>query len=239
MALNSLQPSAPRAGVYSTRWQCLCWLLESSRVDLTWRKLKWNRILPVNLLLCLSKCYEPGPAHSATHACLFVFNACSNRLSAWHKFPLFAKIKMLLLPAIKLFSPFIHRHSSWSAPLIFKDAIKDFVCKQCVNMYFCCSDVVCLSNLGPLWICCPCTCGLSKSFSGITGSNKFHTLSSIWMNNFFIISSSLQMELRKNQALVNFAATSRKLKIFKENPYNFQRGTILVFQPLHQTLPSV
>lgn len=100
-----------------------------------------------------SEYYEPGPAHNATHAhtCihthththLFLFNACDN-CSAWHKFPLFAKVKILLLLPIKLFRPFTHSYSSWSAPLIFKDAIRDLcansaeICTFVTHIWFVC-----------------------------------------------------------------------------------------------------
>lgn len=46
----------------------------------------------------------------------------------------------------------------------FQECNQGFVCKQCVNMHFCCSDVVCLTDLRPPWICCFYRRGLAKSF---------------------------------------------------------------------------
>lgn len=140
--------SLPHAtsGSNCSGWQCLHWLLGSSRVNLIWRKWKWNRILAESLMIFSSEYYEPGPAHNATHVhtCihthththLFLFNACDN-CSAWHKFPLFGKVKILLLQSIKLFRPFTHSYSSWSAPLIFKEAIRDL----CANSAEICTFV--------------------------------------------------------------------------------------------------
>lgn len=97
-----------------------------SKADFTWRKWMWNWIL-ADWMIHSSKRYGSDWVHNATHThmCLLLFNACGNHISAWPKFPLFAKVKMLLLLTIKLFSPFIHSYRSWSAPMIFKDVIED------------------------------------------------------------------------------------------------------------------
>lgn len=73
------------------------------------------------------------------------------------------------------------------------------------------------------------------SQDSLAATNSTFCILSEWA----ISSSSLRMELYKNQSSVNFASIWRNLQIFEEIPYNFQWGNIPAFQLLCQTKTSL
>lgn len=119
----------------------------------------------------------------------------------------------------------------------FQERNQGFVCKQCVNMYFCCSDVVCLTDLRPPWICCFYWSGHTKSFPKTPWQQQIpHSV--FYLNEQFLHHLFEWNCTKTNHQLILllYEETSKSLK---KSPIIFQWGNIPAFQLLCQTKTSL